>query len=109
MIAIVRYKGAVMDSEIEDRIFTLAEEMKKLMEENFLKPREVNEGVHARLKELADEIVSYGFYFERTFVIDPLKPGKLIVEIAIYKPKANLGPEEKKFYDDWFLRRNGLK
>lgn len=97
-----------MDNEIELRVIALAEEMKKLMEENFLKPSKENDLVHIRLKELADEIVSYGFYFEREMSIDVLNPEKLVVEIVLYKPKKNMSPEDKKRYDDWFRKMNGL-
>ncbi len=98
-----------MNEEIELHIITLAEEMKRLMEENFLKPREQNDGIHVRLREIADEIVSYGFYFERKMTFDALHPGKLVVEIELYKPKKDMPPEDKRRYDDWFRKMNGLK
>ncbi len=95
-----------MDLDTEARIIELAYEIEKLISENFAKER--NETVQRRVKEIKEEIRSYGFEITWEATLNSKDLSKLDVNVQIWKPKKNLSPEDQKIYDDWFKNVNKI-
>lgn len=95
------------DLDIEARLCALAEEMEKLIAENFAKPPD--EQVHKRLNEIRDEIQRHGWAVTWSAGINPENPTELTARVQLWKPKTGLSPEDQQIYDNWFKRMNNIK
>ena len=97
-----------MEREIKRKVIQLARELKKVLEENLPKdPKLAKEGM-ARAGEICQELNSMGIHVEWESSID-ITTGKISVVVDLRSPKANMTEEEKKMYDRWFQKVNGIK
>jgi isochorismate hydrolase len=94
------------DLDLEAHLVALADEMRKLIAENFAKPP--NEKVHKRLREIREEIHRHGWAVIWSAGINP-ETLALTAEVQLWKPKKDLSPEDQKIYDEWFSRMNNIK
>ena len=95
-----------MGTDIEAHLTALANEMHKLIGENFA--NEPDEAVHQRLQEIKDEIHSHGWEVRWSIGFDPHNFKGLDVVVELLQPKSDLSPEDQKIYDDWFRKNNDI-
>lgn len=100
------------DAEIKRRVLRhsiaiLAQELKRILEENFGKDPKLVEKELERARSFRQAIESYGFLVIVTSVLNP-ETLKIEVLVEVLEPKQNMTPEERKIYNDWFAKANNL-
>lgn len=61
-----------------------------------------------RAQSFRKAIESYGFPVIITAILDPQNPAKVKVSVEVFEPKSNMTEEERKIYNDWFIKATGL-
>lgn len=93
---------------LRQTIKILAEGLRQILEENLGKDPKLVEKEMRRAQSFRKTIESYGFPVIVTSIMDPKNPKKIKVSVEVFEPKANMTPEERKIYNDWFAKTTGL-
>lgn len=99
---------AVEEQDVGARVESLANKIKALLETYALQNREIAGPYMDRAREMRREIESYGFLVD--WEINPSTNLQAVTaHITLYKVKENLSSEDQKIYDNWLMKRSGIK
>ena len=93
----------------KERAKQLAAELQKILKENLLKDPSLTNVAMARARAIREEIQQMGIMVTWKASLDSRDPKKIEVIVTLWGPKENMTEEERKIYDEWFLRVNEIK
>lgn len=91
-----------------EQIIEMARELKELLENHLLENPEKAAPFIDRARQIRQDIESWGLMIGWKTFLNP-ETLELSIEIDILEPKDNMTPDEQKLYDEWFLKKAGVR
>lgn len=96
------------DKSLDERLIKVAKELHAILSDCVSSNSLATDEQIEEVLKLKREITMVGALVECGYILS-VESGEVETVVTIYKVKENLSPEDRKIYDEWFTKVNGLK
>lgn len=96
-------------TDLTEYFSKLAKEFADLLSENLLRDYTTTNEVMERIRKIREEIESYGWGISWNMPKQELTSSSVRITATLWRPRADLGPTEKKIYEEWLARNRAAR